>query len=199
MTTNFEFYKNMVERTNLDKIFGILAEEIFETITPEVMPEGIKNTIQKATYVIIPMVTGIYKKAFLSVYKGEFTDEEFGKLAAFYGPGSTLWSFFNTSDFFPWLKKTIKGRIQARVEGLDLASMTTAEFKELFTINLLLEALDQLPEWVKTGSEDYINSDLYRREAALGDKITAEGDRLTSKVNWYEILEKAGIELPNKD
>jgi hypothetical protein len=199
-TTNYTLYKGMIDSINLDKIFGILTEEIFEIIPEDVIPKGMKNTIKAATYVIIPTVTRIYKDSFLLIYKNEFSDEEFGKLLAFYGPGSTLWDFFNTPDFFPWLKDTIRKVIQKRIEGLDLTVMTTVELQNLVKVNLF-EALDLLPEWVRIGSDskEYTNSDLCRRESTLGDKITAEADKLMSEVNWYDLLEKSGIELPNED
>lgn len=191
--TNFEMYKNMIDSIRLEKILNLAAEEIIFAVIPKnVMSKEKKNMIWAATQVMISAVTGICKNAFLAVYKNEFTDEEFGKLCAYYGPGSTLWSFFNTNDFFPWLRQTIKAVIQKRVEGLDLASMSAGELQSLAQIGLS-ELLDLLPEWVKAGSTDYTGSDLCKREAALGDKITEEGNRLMSEVNWYELLEKSGI------
>lgn len=193
---NYEFYKNMVERTNLDKIFNLAAEEIITAIPKEVMPEDMKSTVKKATDVIIPVITGIYKNAFLAVYEKEFTDEEFGQLFRYYGPGSALWSFFNTTDFFPWLRKTIRECIQERIKGLDLASMSSEEFQKLSMVSLE-ELLDKLPEEIKAESSDYTKSDICHREAELGDKITAEGNRLMAEVDWNNLLEKSGITLPD--
>jgi hypothetical protein len=189
---NYEFFRGMVNSTDLDKVFTIAAEEIFNAIPSDVMSEGMKGTIQAATKVIIPVVTGIYKSAFLSVYREEFSDEEFGKLLAHYGPGSVLWSFFNTTDFFLWLRKTIRECIQERIKGLDLASMSTEELQSLAQIGLD-EILNKLPEWVKVGSADYLNSDLCKREVTLGDKITAKGNEAMAEINWYDLLEKFEI------
>ena len=193
--SNFELYLGMVNSTNLDKIFGIAVEEIIAEIPEDVMSEGMKGTIENATKVIIPVIVPIYKNSFLKVYKKEFTDDEFGKLFAHYGPGSVLWSFFNTGDFFPWLRTTIREVIQERIKGLDLTAMSTAELQSLAQIGLD-EILGKLPEWVKASSADYLESDLCRREAALKDKITEEGYRLMTKIDWCDLLEKSGITPP---
>lgn len=192
MNNNYEFFKGMVNSTDLNSIFGIAAEEIIAAIPEDVMSKGMKGTIENATKVIIPVVVPIYKNSFLSVYREEFSDEEFGKLFAYYGPGSVLWSFFNTTDFFLWLRKTTRECIQERIKGLDLASMSTAELQSLAQVGLS-EVLEKLPEWVKVSSADYLNSDLCRREAGLKDKITEEGNKMMVKVNWFDLLEKAGI------
>jgi hypothetical protein len=192
---NYEFFKGMVDSADLNKIFGIAAEEVFEAIPEDVMSKGMKATIKKATVVIIPVLTGIYKNAFLSVYREEFSDEEFGRLFTYYGPGSALWEFFNTPSFFPWLQQTIKERIQARIAGLDLASMSTGELQSLAQIGLN-ELIDQLPEEVKASSADYTGSDLYYREASLGEKIATRGIEAMTKIDWCDLLEKSGITPP---
>lgn len=194
--TNFELYQNMVEKTNLNKIFNIAAEEVFAVIPDDVMSKGMKDTIRKATEIITPVVTGIYKNAFLRVYENEFTNEELGQLLAYYGPGSVLWSFFNTGDFFPWLRATIREVIQEKINGLDLASMSTEELQGLAQIGLS-DILGKLPEWVKIGSTDYLISNLCRREATLGDKVTIEANKEMVKIDWYNLLEKSGITLPD--
>jgi len=182
----------MIDSINLDKIFGILAEEIFTVMPDGVIPEGKKVKIQKATEAVIPVIIPIFKDAFLSIYKDEFSDEELGQLLAYYGPGSTIWSFFNTADFFPWLRKTIRGVIHERIEGLDLTSMSQEELQNLAQIELY-EILEKLPEWVKISSTNYLESDLCHREATLGDKITEEGNRRMAEIDWIALLEKSGI------
>jgi hypothetical protein len=190
--SNFGFFKSMVESADLNKIFGIAAEEVFAVIPEDVMSKGMKNTVKAAVDVIIPVITPIYKNSFLEVYKKEFNDEEFGKLLSHYGPGSVLWSFFNTADFFLWLRGTIRECIQKRIAGLDLASMSAEELQSLAQIGLD-EILNKLPEWVKVGSADYLNSDLCKREVTLGDKITAKGNEAMAEINWYDLLEKFEI------
>lgn len=197
MNNNFvNFKKKIVDLTNLNRIFGIVAEEVFNAIPKDVMSEGMKDTVKKATDVIIPVITGIYKNAFLSVYEKEFSDEEFGQLLHHYGPGSAIWSFFNSNDFLPWLRKTIRELIQKRTKDLDLATLNPEETRSLAQISLD-ELVDQLPEQIKSSSADYIGSDLYLKEAALGDKITAEGIKHMTKIEWYDLLEKSGITLPD--
>lgn len=190
--SNFELFKGMVNSTDLNRIFTIVAEEIFNAIPKDVMSEGMKGTIENATKVIIPVIVPIYKNSFLKVYEEEFTDDEFGKLFAYYGPGSTLWSFFNTNDFFPWLRQTIRVVIQKRIEGLELAAMSAEELQGLASVGLT-ELLDQLPEWVKVGAAGYIDSDLCSREATLGDRIAEEGNKAMAEIDWCDLLEKSGI------
>jgi hypothetical protein len=70
--------------------------------------------------------------------------------------------------------------------------MSTEELQSLAQISLE-EILDKLPEQVKSNSTDYTHSDLCHREATLGEKITEAGNKAMAEVNWYDLLEKAGV------
>lgn len=178
----------MVEAIRVDNIFMTLSEMVIKEIPSTILPIS-KEKIIDAVKVLTPNVSKEVKEAFLETWKEGFSDEELGELLGYYGPGTPIWSFFESEDFLPWLEKIMKSLILIN----KVQMMSTEGCKDLVNKIDLIKILDLLPQSVSASITEYKNSTLFKKEIELSKRASERATEKLNKINWFNLLEEAGI------